>query len=334
MADQIIWGIHAGKTGDADKLFMSQNVIAVGWQEVGDLGTLHGREDFKKKYLQTFPGTSAPGVANSAGQLFRFVREMKTGELVAYPSRKTRTIHIGRITGDYRYPPDLEASYPNQRTVEWLKEVPRTALSNAALLELGAAMSVFQVRNYATEVLALTTGTAPVQPVLPEAETPGGIDADEAEQLTRDFILKRLAQELKGLPFEELVRQLLIQMGYRVRMAPVNEPSVDLIAHRDELGLEPPIIKVQVKSGDGTVADKDVSALAGKLGPSEYGLVVCLSTFSPTATSYASGRPNLRLIDGNQLVDLLLQHYDDFDPKYKAIIPLRRVFIPELPTEG
>ena len=55
---------------------------------------------------------------------------------------------------------------------------------------------------------------------------------------------------------------------------------------------------------------------------------------SPTATSFASGRQNLQLIDGNRLVDLLLEHYDDFDPKYKGIIPLRRVFIPELPTEG
>jgi restriction system protein len=215
-----------------------------------------------------------------------------------------------------------------------MKEVPRTALSSAALMELGSAMSLFQVRNYASEILALIAGKTVVEAVLPDADTASGIEADEAEQLTRDFILKRLTQQLKGLPLEELVRQLLMLMGYRVRMAPVNEPSVDLIAHRDELGLEPPIIKVQVKSGDGTVADKDVSALAGKLGPSEYGLVVCLSTFSPSATSYASGRPNLRLIDGNQLVDLLLEHYDDFDPKYKAIIPLRRVFIPELPTEG
>jgi len=129
MADQIIWGIHAGKTGDADKLFMSQNVVAVGWQEMGDLNVPQTRDDYKKRYLQVFPGTSPAGVANSAGQLFRFVREMKVGQLVAYPSRATRTIHVGRITGDYRYRPDLEVSYPNQRTVEWLKEVPRTALS-------------------------------------------------------------------------------------------------------------------------------------------------------------------------------------------------------------
>ena len=39
-------------------------------------------------------------------------------------------------------------------------------------------------------------------------------------------------------------------------------------------------------------------------------------------------------IDGNQLVDLILQHYDSLDPKYKGILPLRRVFIPEQPDEA
>jgi restriction system protein len=79
---------------------------------------------------------------------------------------------------------------------------------------------------------------------------------------------------------EDLVAHLLERMGYRVRKTPVNEPSIDLIAHRDLLGLEPPIIKVQVKSGAGAVSDRDVSALAGKLGQSEYALVVTVATFS------------------------------------------------------
>jgi hypothetical protein len=34
------WGIHTGATGDADKLFLQNNVIALGWPEMGDLTTL------------------------------------------------------------------------------------------------------------------------------------------------------------------------------------------------------------------------------------------------------------------------------------------------------
>ena len=40
---QTIWGIHAGKTGDADRLFMKHNVVALGWVEMGDLGALPPR---------------------------------------------------------------------------------------------------------------------------------------------------------------------------------------------------------------------------------------------------------------------------------------------------
>ena len=32
-----VWGIHAGKTGDADTIFTKRKVIALGWPRVGDL---------------------------------------------------------------------------------------------------------------------------------------------------------------------------------------------------------------------------------------------------------------------------------------------------------
>jgi len=35
-----------------------------------------------------------------------------------------------------------------------------------------------------------------------------------------------------------------------------------------------------------------------------------------------------RLIDGQDLADLVLQHYDQFDPRYKELIPLKRVYVP------
>jgi hypothetical protein len=35
-----IWGIHAGKTGDAASLFLTKNCVALGWQAMGDLSNL------------------------------------------------------------------------------------------------------------------------------------------------------------------------------------------------------------------------------------------------------------------------------------------------------
>ena len=117
-------------------------------------------------------------------------------------------------------------------------------------------------------------------------------------------------------------------MGYHARLTRKNEPSVDLIAHKDLLGIEPPIIKVQVKSGDGAISDKDVSALYGKLSHGEYGLFITLGSYSPQARNFEQSKGNLRLIDGEELVDLIFAHYDAFDSRYKGLLPLRRVFVP------
>jgi hypothetical protein len=35
--EQIIWGIHAGRTGDAETLFLKKHFVALGWPQVGDL---------------------------------------------------------------------------------------------------------------------------------------------------------------------------------------------------------------------------------------------------------------------------------------------------------
>jgi len=35
------------------------------------------------------------------------------------------------------------------------------------------------------------------------------------------------------------------------------------------------------------------------------------------------------LIDGDEMVDLILEHYDRFDSRYKGLIPLKRVYVPE-----
>jgi hypothetical protein len=44
---------------------------------------------------------------------------------------------------------------------------------------------------------------------------------------------------------------------------------------------------------------------------------------------FAQSKSNLRLIDGEELVALILQHYEQFDSRYKGLLPLKRVYVPE-----
>jgi restriction system protein len=231
-----------------------------------------------------------------------------------------------------------------------MKTFPRTYFTQGALYEIGSAMSFFQVKTYADEYLAALEGRPKTDEVREEDETVAYV-VEDIVQTTRDFIIKRLTQQLKGHPFAHFVSHLLEKMGYQTRVSPEGpDGGIDIIAHKDELGFEPPIIKVQVKSIDGSIGDPVVSQLYGKVSSNEFGLLVTVGTFTrqaigfgllvtlgsftKQASNFAGSKSNLRLIDGNQLVDLIFQHYEQFDSKYKGLLPLKRVYIPETIEEA
>ncbi len=326
-----LWGIHAGRSGEAESLFINGSVIALGWDKIGDLkGIGDTREAFKTYYASKHPNMKQASIAGSAGQLFRFVREMKVGDFVAYPSKQSRTIHLGKITGEYDFVTSQLHSFPQQRKVEWKKEVPRTHFSQGALYEIGSALTLFTIRTYAEEFLSALDSKAASKPVSASEDPTVAEVEHDVEEGTSDFILKTLAQKTKGHPFADFVACLLQAMGYRTRVSPPGiDGGIDIVAHKDELGLEPPIIKVQVKSSVGSIGDPAISQLYGKVAPTEYGLFVTLGTFTSQAVQFARAKSNLRLVDGESLVQLILEHYEQLDSKYKGLIPLRRVYIPE-----
>jgi len=47
-----------------------------------------------------------------------------------------------------------------------------------------------------------------------------------------------------------------------------------------------------------------------------------------------SGEGNVRLLDGDALLDLVMEHYEELDARYRAEIPLKRVYIPEPAEEA
>ena len=248
--------------------------------------------------------------------------------LIIYPSKRDKRVHIGEITGPYQHFSKGAETYPHRRPVKWLKEFPRTKFKQGALYEIGSAMSFFQVKNYADEFVMALTG----QELIPDSTTDETIPdvAKDIEQNTKDFILKKLSQELKGHSLADFIAHLLGTMEYNTRVSkPGPDGGIDIVAHKDELGFEPPIIKVQVKSTEGSVGDPVVSQLIGKLEQGEYGMLITLGTFTSQALNTARNKSNLRLIDGEELVDLVLQHYEKFDSKYKGLMPLKRVYIPE-----
>ena len=331
MSEQTIWGIHPGKGGAAEDLFVRRKVIAIGWANMGDLSQWSDREAFKAAFSEVYTDEKPGAIPTKAGQLYRFVHEMQRGDLVVCPLKLVREVRIGKVVGEYQHVPDLDDRYPNMRKVEWLESVPRTGFTQGALYEMGSALTLFQISSHADEIIALLEGEA-IEPV-DEDEDIAEITSDIEDQ-TRDYVLKQLARRLKGHPFEHFVAHLLEKMGYRTRVSAVGaDHGIDIIAHRDELGFEPPLVKVQVKSSEGSVGEPVASALYGKVGEKEFGLLVTLGSLSRQAVDFAFSKGNLRLIDGDELVDLIFAHYEELDPRYQGMIPLKRVYVPEAVSE-
>ena len=321
--DVRVWGIH---TKD-DNLFLQDQVIAIGWKEMGDLSKIEGsREAFKNLYSTVYADAKKGAIANGAGMLYRFANEVQIGDYVVFPSKIDRHINIGIVESEYIYNPDA-TEYVQQRKVKWLKHFPRTSFSQGALYEIGSAMSFFSVKNFAYEYLAALDKGFKKTPVLSDEEDESvAATAEDIIETTKDFILKELSKHLKGYDFEQFVADLLNAMGYRTSVSPQGGDSgIDITAYKDEL---PPRILVQVKSADGDIKENAIQSLKGAMREGDYGLFVTLSNYTKNAQKYLDSTPIIRGINGTDLVDLILKYYDQLSEKYRKLIPLKMVYIP------
>lgn len=317
-----VWGIH---TQD-DNLFLKNNVIAIGWSDMGDLSAIEAsREAFKEKYSQVYPNAKKGSIATGAGMLYRFCHEVQIDDYVVFPSKSNREVNIGVIKGEYVYD-SSQIEYVQTRKVKWLKHLPRTAFSQGALYEIGSAMSFFSVKNYADEFLAALDKDFKKNISSDSEDESVGATADDIIESTKDFILKELSRQLKGYDLEIFVADLLRAMGYRTKVSPQGGDSgIDITAYKDEL---PPRILVQVKSQDGDIKESTIQSLKGAMREGDYGLFVTLSNYTKKAQKYLDSTPIIRGINGTELVELILKYYEDLSDKYRKMIPLKRVYIP------
>jgi restriction system protein len=148
-----MWGIRAGKGGEAHQLFIEGGIIAL---EDAGLGNLHklnkSRDSFYAAYRKIHSDETRAGSAGIAGKFFRFLHQIMVGDLAVYPATKEKTIYIGEITGDYTY---LKSSnYPHRRSVRWTYAISKGQLSKSAQYELGAARTFFELKRNKQELLS------------------------------------------------------------------------------------------------------------------------------------------------------------------------------------
>lgn len=250
------WVVRAGENGEREHAALEEGALLAGWQGLGDLTDFATREDIKAAVAAAYPDEGPYTVGNWTGQLYRFARDIQSGDLVVLPLKSWR-VAIGRVSGGYEYRPDSADGLRHVRRVEWLvKDVDRQSIQPDLQDSMGSLLTVFELSRFAAaeRIAALSEGSA----------DPGRPDADAfAASLTEptklyEEVRRRAADE----PLTLSVRDFLAIWGVQRRYpAAVEQIKNDL----DERGLVtvPPFTEGSIESR--------ITVLAGGAEPDESG---------------------------------------------------------------
>ncbi|PZP85297.1 MAG: restriction endonuclease [Azospirillum brasilense] len=321
--------------GQLAETFLEQGMVSIGWAEASSLLGLT-REQVIEKVKQTYPEYKPMKAVNSGSQLFKIASGIKTGDRVMTYDRSKRVYHIGRVTGDYTFDANAQDATAHRRKVSWDAQIERDKLSVPTKNSLGSTLSIFEISEGAEkEIDALLSGK-PVKIEQPEAYASAEVASDtkdlleELKSKAREFIKDRLIA-LDWDEMQELVAGALRAMGYKTRVsAPGADRGKDIVASPDGLGLEQPRIVVEVKHRpNNQMGSQEIRSFLGGRHKDDKGLYVSTGGFSKDA-KYEADRASipLTLMDIDDLVELVIENYENMDMETRSLLPLVKIYWP------
>lgn len=336
-----VWLVRAGAGGELENYALEHKVALIGWEALGDLGKVESRDDLLAKLETAFPDVKHKARLNWRSQVWPFVQVIGVNDIIAMPLKHRPTIAFGRVTGKYRFDSQAPNDGKHQLPVEWIREVPRSDVSQDLLYSLGAFMTVCKMtRNDAeNRLMALVEGKSdPIfrsDPIL-LGESDVQVEVD-FEAIAREKIRQVINAQFKGHGLARLVGAILSAQGYKVTVSPEGtDGGVDVIAGSGALGFESPRLIVQVKSDQAAIDVKVVRELQGvmKQFGADHGLVVAWGGFKGTVVrEMARQFFEIRLWTGDDLVQQVLEHYEELPADLRAELPLKRIWTLALPEE-
>ncbi|MBA3648775.1 MAG: restriction endonuclease [Chitinophagales bacterium] len=328
-----LWTIRAGRYGEQEQTCINEGLVTISWNDLPDLKKFKTRDELFEEFQKHYPDPSNVKTGINVGQVWRFVNEIANGDLVALPSKSQPTIHIGKVTGDYKYErKDKDGEVIHWRPVKWLKSIPRVEFDQDLLYSFGSLLTVSQVsRTQAAErALAMIEGkkaTTKIESVsIEEVE-----EEFDIERIAKDQISKQLDRKFKGHGFAKLIEQILKAQGYTTQLSPPGaDGGLDILASSGALGFEQPRICVQVKSTTGQVNVNILRELQGvmKNVNAEHGLLVSWSGFNGKVISEAKEKFFfIRLWTADDIIENIFTYYDKFSDEMKADLSLKRFWM-------
>ena len=329
--------VRAGQGGYLIDEFIEKQVVAIGWNETGKLDESLSSEDLKRKFREAYPEDTDGRVNQCVGQISRFLKEFKIGDKVVTYDSSARVYYLGEIVSKYEYNTELE--YHHSRRVEWEDlGIQRDDLSISSKNTLGAISTIFELDLDLWNELEYHHPAYVSDSELEELhEMQEKLEEEQLEHFKENIIsssqefIKDIISRLSWQDLELLTAGLLRAMGYKTRMTSKGgDLGRDIIASPDELGLEEPRVKVEVKKkSKDKISSEEIRSFIGGMRGYHKGIFVTSTGFSKEA-EYEAERANnaITLVDSNWLVELIVSYYELLDPEIKSLIPLKKIYWP------
>jgi restriction system protein len=244
-------------------------------------------------------------------QLNALVNEMQPGDLVLCSLPGGDRFGIGQVGPGLLEDPDGRPA----RSVRWLCDpVPRDSVMSDLLTVTGAFVPLTEISRPGAldRIRGLIRDGRDPGPVGVHLSGPTSIEAIITAETAR--IRDRIGAVFTGHAMAELTGALLRAQGLSVQVGtPGPDGGVDLIAGGGPLGLAPPRLVGQVKSGLQVAGDETLQALIGNLHASgaDAALIVSWSGLTRQARARALSMGfRVRVWDASDIVRLFLELQD------------------------
>ena len=118
------WTWAAGEGGKHWDEFYNQGIVAIGWDEIGDLRQFKTKDEIRHKILGVNSDTvpeDASSKKNDVLACWEFANEIKIGDIIFSKHGKSKIIGYGVVQGGYEFD-DSREQYKQIRKVKWLSK--------------------------------------------------------------------------------------------------------------------------------------------------------------------------------------------------------------------
>lgn len=110
------WLYAPGENAHLWDEFYQQGIMALGWDEIGDLSNFQSRDEIKKALLEAYGGKGSKKNDVSAND--DFINKIKIGDVIISKKGRGELLGYGIVTSDYIFD-NIRENYKTTRKVDW-----------------------------------------------------------------------------------------------------------------------------------------------------------------------------------------------------------------------